>query len=329
MSGPRGEELYCDTAWIGPSTPRAVLISISGTHGLEAAAGSQGQAEWLRSSGPAAIDERCAVLLVHAINPWGFAHQFRTTEGNVDLNRNFLAPGAARLPNPIYGELHPILCPVELGEGLVEQATEALKEAETRYGRDPVSEALNRGQYSHADGSMYGGHAPVWSNLTLAAILQTIPASVERVACVDWHTALGEYGKPFYLSFDRQFGASPSPTIEMWELDKDYTAESGFDDAAVPEYQGTVFDAVREWLEPRPVVGGVIEFGTVPYWESYKLCFYEFWLKFVAADDHPDRLRVHQELIKVCAPDDPAWWASVRRESRRIHQQMIDWLMRT
>ena len=33
---------------------------------------------------------RLGVVLVHGLNPYGFAHFTRTTENNVDLNRNFI-----------------------------------------------------------------------------------------------------------------------------------------------------------------------------------------------------------------------------------------------
>src|SRR5690606_39367139 len=37
----------------------------------------------------AALPEDTAVLLIHAINPYGFSHIRRVNEDNIDLNRNF------------------------------------------------------------------------------------------------------------------------------------------------------------------------------------------------------------------------------------------------
>jgi hypothetical protein len=39
-TGPKGELLAIDVAWLGPERPRAVLVHTSGLHGVEGFAGS-------------------------------------------------------------------------------------------------------------------------------------------------------------------------------------------------------------------------------------------------------------------------------------------------
>ena len=53
---------------------------------------------------------RC--VLLHALNPYGFAWLRRVNEHNVDLNRNFLLPGEAYRGSPAgYAALDPLLNP--------------------------------------------------------------------------------------------------------------------------------------------------------------------------------------------------------------------------
>ena len=52
-----------------------------------------------------------ALVLVHANNPHGFAHQRRVNEDNIDLNRNFIDFDAKTPESPEYAELHPALVP--------------------------------------------------------------------------------------------------------------------------------------------------------------------------------------------------------------------------
>src|SRR3982751_2532943 len=71
--GPAGGELATDAAWIGPADATAVLVMVSGTHGVEGHCGSGAQVDWLRRGEAARLGRAQAVLLIHAINPFGFA----------------------------------------------------------------------------------------------------------------------------------------------------------------------------------------------------------------------------------------------------------------
>ena len=62
---------------------------ISGTHGVEGFAGSALQVGLLDEGIQNELSPESAVLMIHAINPYGMAHLRRFNEDNVDLNRNF------------------------------------------------------------------------------------------------------------------------------------------------------------------------------------------------------------------------------------------------
>src|SRR5713226_484066 len=110
MPGPDGEQLRTDLAYIGPAAPARLLLCVSGTHGIEGFAGSAIQTGLLREGFPAGRPAGLGLLLVHALNPCGFAYRRRVNEDNVDVNRNFV--DHARSPgNPGYPELHRALVP--------------------------------------------------------------------------------------------------------------------------------------------------------------------------------------------------------------------------
>ena len=98
--GPAGEELTTDVAWLGPPAAPKVLVTLSGTHGVEGFYGSAVQSEWLRRRGAATLPEGVAVLHVHALNPYGFAWLRRTNETNIDINRNWIDFTADLPENP-------------------------------------------------------------------------------------------------------------------------------------------------------------------------------------------------------------------------------------
>ena len=101
--GPDGEDCITDVAWIGPDNARKLLILVSGTHGIEGYAGSGCHVAWLNEGWFARVAPKdTAVLLIHAINPHGFAWGRRANEDNIDLNRNFIDHARPRPENPDY-----------------------------------------------------------------------------------------------------------------------------------------------------------------------------------------------------------------------------------
>lgn len=193
-AAPDGEPLATDVLRIGPERAERVLVTISGTHGVEGYCGSGVQVGWLESGLWRDVPEEVAQVSIHAINPSGFALDRRVTEDNVDLNRNF-ADFAAPLPvNAGYEELHEVLCPGEWNEATVAAAERAGERYTERHGAHGLQAAISGGQYRHPNGMFFGGSRPTWSHRALLAILERELAGARRVAVVDYHTGLGPYG---------------------------------------------------------------------------------------------------------------------------------------
>lgn len=70
---------------------RAVMVHISGTHGVEGHAGAAIQIAFLDKLLKKEIElpKNVSIVLVHALNPFGFLFNRRWNENGVDLNRNF------------------------------------------------------------------------------------------------------------------------------------------------------------------------------------------------------------------------------------------------
>ena len=97
-TGPNGEPLYTDVAVLGPNDAERVLLLCSGTHGVEGFAGSAIQTGLLSEEITARLPDGVRLVMIHALNPFGFAHLRRVNEDNVDLNRNFVDHAAPRSP---------------------------------------------------------------------------------------------------------------------------------------------------------------------------------------------------------------------------------------
>src|SRR6266536_1701185 len=162
--GAQGEELSIDLAQIGDDRAPGLLLLTSGTHGVEGFCGSGCQVALLHDDAFLAAVERSgvSVLMLHALNPYGFSHLRRSNEDNADLNRNFVDFSAPLATSPAYAEIHPLLLPAAWPPP---QDSEAKLGAWSRtHGEKAFQAAVSGGQYAFPDGMFYGGSRPWWGN---------------------------------------------------------------------------------------------------------------------------------------------------------------------
>ena len=151
--GPRGEELATDIAWFGPKEAAKVLVLVSATHGVEGFCGSGAQLDWLLGPGGSELAADTALLVVHAINPHGFAWLRRVTEEGCDLNRNFVDFAKPLPTNAGYDELAAEWLPPQLQGPEYEQAESRIREYRSKTRR----EGVYGGALGRASGNMRTG----------------------------------------------------------------------------------------------------------------------------------------------------------------------------
>jgi hypothetical protein len=324
--GPDGGSLTVDVATFGPDDASRALLVLSGTHGAEGYAGSAAQVALMRTGALGHMPADTRVVLVHGINPYGFAHATRTTENNVDLNRNFVDFTAPLPSNPAYLELHRYLCPEEWTPRSQADTERSIDEWIASNGKAAWLESIMKGQYDDAAGLNYGGRAAEWSNRTLRSIVARHLGSVRKLGFIDWHTGLGKPGEPFFLCFNERGGPDWQRASEWWGRER-VENEEGFEGGARPAYNGLVFYGVRDAIGPAHMTGAVIEFGTLPIKETFNQLRVDRWLKFgkVPADAgalEPLRQRVREAFVS----SDPQWRIRVIDHARQIQLQALDGL---
>jgi predicted deacylase len=89
---PTGEALTIDVSISNSPSPSSVVVISSGLHGVEGFLGSAIQLAFLEKHRiiTSSLSSDIKVVLIHALNPYGFAWRRRWNEDNIDLNRNFL-----------------------------------------------------------------------------------------------------------------------------------------------------------------------------------------------------------------------------------------------
>ncbi|MBX3644207.1 MAG: M14 family metallopeptidase [Rubrivivax sp.] len=324
VTGPDGDSLSVDVAAFGPPNATRSLLVLSGTHGTEGRTGSAAQLALVRSGALARLPADMSVILVHAINPYGFAYDTRTTENNVDLNRNFIDFSAPLPTNPAYQELHDSLCPAEWTATSRKATDDAIAAWIATNGQKAWLYSIMKGQYDDPTGLNFGGRAPEWSNQTLRAILREHLPAVRRLGFIDWHSGLGQTGEPFFLCFNDRGDANWQRACAWWGRVRVESAE-GYEGGERPPYNGLVFYGVRNMIGTAQMTGAVIEFGTVPLKTTFDQLRIDRWLKFGRTPDEPTTLeRMRREVAECFTPEDAAWRSRVVAHARAIQLQALD-----
>ena len=319
--GPDGGSLAIEVACFGPRDAAKAFLILSGTHGGEGYTGSAAQIALLGTGALSRLSADTRVVLLHAINPYGFAHWTRTTENNVDLNRNF-ADFSTRLPrNDAYLEVHDALCPSDWTDAARAVAKRAIDAWIEKHGQQAWMQAIMMGQYDEPSGLNYGGRAPEWSHRTLQAILARHLPAVRKLAFIDWHTGLGQPGQPFFLCFNPEGEASWERACSWWGRDR-IESRDGYAGAKRPRYSGLVFYGVQRFVKPAEMTGAVIEFGTLPVSEAFEQLRVDCWLKFGNLPDDPGLLAsLRRGVGDAFTPPDPQWRRGVVDHAIEIQLQ--------
>jgi Protein of unknown function (DUF2817) len=259
--GPGGAALSSDVAWLGPQEAERVLVTISGTHGVEGFCGSGVQSGWFESGLARSMPENLALMAIHAINPHGFAWLRRVTEDNIDLNRNFVDFAAPLPENPGYDQLAEALCPATWDDATIAATNAVLTAYYEAEGAAGLQAAITNGQYKHPGGIFYGGRAPTWSHRTLKDIFARHLGRARRVAVIDYHTGLGPRGHGERIC-PASPGAAMLARVDDW-YDGDFTCPA-LGTSSATEIRGFNVIGMEAAIPDAELTAIALECGTLP-----------------------------------------------------------------
>jgi hypothetical protein len=312
--GPSGETLATDVARLGPATAGRILVTMSATHGAEGFCGSGLQTAWFESGLARELPEDTALVVIHAINPYGFAWLRRVTEDNIDLNRNFIDYDEDLPENPGYDELADAICPRDWSDSSRVAAEHRLQEYGSRFGAAALQKAISGGQYRHSDGIFYGGDAPSWSRETLACILAKELRSAQQVALIDFHTGLGPYGYGEAIASHAPNGAGFARAC-AWFADKVTSTRLGSSSSA--DITGDNLDWIERSFPDIAFTGIALEFGTRPLHEVFNALRADNWLHLHGELDSPAGRAIKHQM-RDCFYCDKADWKDM------LFEQAVD-----
>jgi hypothetical protein len=327
VRGLEGEELAMDVVRDGHPDASAVLVLTSACHGVEGFCGSGVQVAALRDAAWRARARECgvAVVYIHALNPYGFSYLRRTTQENVDLNRNFCDFGQPLPDNPGYRELHPLLVP-DTWPPNAENDIAVGRFLATR-GEAALQAIVSRGQHEFADGLFFGGTAPSWSNRALREVLRAHGRRAARLAWVDFHTGLGPPGVGERILATRDDAAALGRARAWWDGGGKTPVTSIYDGSSTSAFlTGLMSNAAYEECPQAEFTGMALEYGTVPVMETMQALRGEQWLARHPDADPQLAANIRKRMRDAFYIDTPEWKQRVLAQAREALQQSVDGL---
>lgn len=321
VKGAAGEDLFIDTVQIGEENAANTLLLLSGTHGVEGYCGSGIQVALLNNGYFNELPDDLSVLMVHAMNPYGFSHDRRVNEDNVDLNRNFLDFSQPVLPGQDYARVQEFVVPSDWDGVGREQADMQMALFIEKHGMKVLQAATSSGQYQYPDGVFYGGQKPTWSNTVFRSLLSDYLIDKRSVGTIDFHTGLGPHGYGELITIGSE---SEKARAAKWYNGDVTDPEAGTSTSA--DLDGMVAHGIAATLTQTELTFVTLEFGTFEVNQVLTAIRGDNWL-YQKGDINAELGKTIKRAIrKAFYPDTDAWKLSVWERSHDVVQMTLDGL---
>jgi Protein of unknown function (DUF2817) len=303
LLGRDGEMLATDIARDGPRNAASLLVISSACHGVEGFCGSGVQVALLEDPAwhEAAQAAGVAVLYMHGLNPYGFSWWRRTTNENVDLNRNFRDFSSELARNAGYDEIAELMVPQVWPPDAA--TTERLDRFVAERGEKALQQAVSGGQHDHPKGLFYGGTAPTWSHETLRHVLRDHGTRCARLAWIDLHTGLGPNGHGERIFACRDDATAYARAQAWWgPVTSIYNGSS-----TSALLSGMMFEAAYAECAQAEYTGIALEYGTLPQAEVMLALRADQWLENHPEADDATRRAIKQQVRDAFYTDTDEW----------------------
>ena len=315
-----GEMLAMDVARAGAVDAAGLLLISSACHGVEGFCGSGVQNALLADAGfhRSAAAAGVAVLYIHALNPYGFSFWRRTTQENVDLNRNWQDFSRPLPVNEAYDEIAHLVLPPSWPPSLEVEA--ALADFTVRHGERSYQAAVSGGQYAHPQGLFFGGHAPTWSQQTLRHVLQEHGQRCRRVGWIDLHTGLGPTGHGERIFACKDDAQALGRARAWWGQDVTSIYDGSSSSALL---SGLMWMGAYQECSQAEYTGIALEYGTVPLAETLAALREDQWY-----ESHPEapaekRAAARRRMRDAFYTDTPQWKSQIALQGVDAAQQAV------
>lgn len=305
--------------------PRSLFIMTSGVHGIEAFACSAVQRMFMAElTGKVSLDEM-GILLVHTVNPYGFKYKRKTTEHNVDMNRNCETDRSLfKTENKGYASVQGLVNP----GGPVDLCTPGnvffpvkMVYYIVKYGMKHLRQGILQGQYVNEKGFFFGGRDFEPQVAPMAALLYRTAKNYGRVLEIDLHTGYGArrvmhlFPNPIK---DKKVRGAMETVFEGYRIDWGDTDDFYTVTGDIINFIGKAIGPGKFYLPMAFEYGTMDSQTTMGSIRSLKLYILENQLYQYGARTAADRDELMKSYLEMHCPASKAWRSEVMRQTSEI-----------
>ncbi|MGB5397753.1 MAG: DUF2817 domain-containing protein [Gammaproteobacteria bacterium] len=316
IAGIEGEQLVTDVLWLGPRSAQNVVVLISATHGVEGFVGAAAQVDLLRRIAQGfQLPAETAVLIIFALNPYGFSWCRRCDEAGIDLNRNFIDFEQALPQNTGYTQLQAAIYNPD-----AIQRQQLFDDFRAQHGQTAYEVAISGGQYSDPSGPFYGGQAAAHGRRVIEQVIAHYSLAGRRLAVIDIHSGLGPYAHGEVIN-DHPLDSHGYHVAHRWYGASVTTPESG-DSSSVMKLG--LLDYCWHELMASAGCYVTLEFGSYPTQVLFDVVLQDH-RSWKSGDARAKAASARDMLAHFC-PQDVYWRELVLVKARQVFQQALDGL---
>ena len=318
---PHGEALSVDVLRFGPPEASQVLVISSGTHGVEGFFGSAAQLALIELKLEELLSvQGVALVIIHAVNPYGFSHLRRVNEDNVDLNRNFLTVGESyKGADPKYALLDGLLNPQSPPPRFELFTLKALLQI-IRHGFQALKSSVAQGQYDFERGLFFGGRGPSRSHKIITEHLPHWIGEAERVIHIDLHTGLGPWGTYVMAASQNIPQSELHWLLGHFDQDKVQQLEAS---GVLYQIRGEFTYYCRSLFSEVDYYPILVEFGTYPILKVLSALRAENRATHWCDTEAPELDQERQQLREAFSPASEEWRSTALSKTLRVIDQAV------
>ncbi|MBX2839975.1 MAG: DUF2817 domain-containing protein [Gammaproteobacteria bacterium] len=314
--GPDNQALFIDVASLISQNDTHRLFITSGVHGVEGFIGAAIQNQVMAQLEQSGTPNQTGVILIHAANPWGFAHLRRVNEHNIDINRNFFDIANTKSSNfDSYAKLNSVINPnrppTRLGE--LSHWAKVSKLIAQHRGIRSLAGPIAAGQAEFPKGLFYAGSSATESSTTLQELVLNFSKDVEDITILDVHSGLGPSGKVTLIGNTNRLAKSERQSTLQRHYEQPVILDDAYDNAY--NAQGSWCQWCQRALNDKRFLYLCIEIGTVNPIKLFSALRREnqahHWSKINSAE----YVKTKRALLNVFAPRTQQWKESAIAEA--------------
>lgn len=277
------KDLFVDAAIYNANikNKKNLLMIVSGLHGIEGKVGSAFQSLFIDNY-LEKLNQETSLVLIHALNPFGFKYGRRVNENNVDLNRAFIdkIPKIKDEDFELLKRVSEILAPNKpLNNSLIESTKfyKELAKLAGKYGYTKVRDCVIQGQYFYPKSLFYGSNGKELSVKFYKNILDKLTKDYENLIVLDLHSGIGKKYEALFITNYKQNSENFKKLVKIFpNIVSDFNkkvikkSEKEFENLGLYNVSGSLRVYTDKNSKAKNTYSLTIEFGTVP--ELKEIC---------------------------------------------------------